>query len=327
MTFSLDGATIDGCVDVEVGDDNRGFCENLSLEQGQYTIKAEYSGTGTIDPSSTEGTLTIGEDLVHGQAFQQYLTFYPVKDGYRDTIAISAERGEPITATIRIYGPKGARIKTVTFAEGTTPVSYRWNGRYASGALRPEGTYGITVTLVDAFGTTAVAVGSVKLSHKKLIWHTKTIERAGDTADDSGGHIGSAFIYSGHTYIKIVPSTGSGQASWDFAIPSATVYSSLTFKAYARHDRTTGDGTVLGLENFTVPGCPTVVASLPDISCFGGRHPLGNAAGTTDWFSSAKVTSASYRYGRLARGIVFGTKKVTYVYKVRLVVRYATLGY
>jgi hypothetical protein len=26
------------------------------------------------------------------------------------------------------------------------------------------------------------------------------------------------------SYVKIVPLTGSGQASWDFVIPSATVY-------------------------------------------------------------------------------------------------------
>src|SRR5690242_8310584 len=179
MTFSLDGVAIDGCVAVDVGDDNRGFCQNLSLEEGQYTIKAEYSGTATIDPSNAETTLTIGPDLVHAAAFYQYATFYPVSDGYRDSVILSGERYEPSTATVRIYSPEGTLIKTVAFAQAATPFGFAWNGRFNSGALRAAGKYKVTWTLVDAFGTTAIATAYVYLSHKKLIWHTQTLERTG----------------------------------------------------------------------------------------------------------------------------------------------------
>jgi hypothetical protein len=331
LSFFLDDAVdpLPGCEAIDPGEwGNYAFCAigATDLAPGTYTITVEYSGTALIDASSGQTSLTVGPDVVHALAFQQYLTFYPIKDGYRDKVIIGGERSEPITATLRIYSPAGALIKTVGFAEATTPFAYAWDGRYTAGGLRPEGKYKLTVTFVDEFGTTLLAIGFVNLSHKKLIWHTKTIERTGKSADDSGGHIGTAFTFAGSSYIKIIPSTGSGQASWDFTIPSAVAYESLTFKAYAKHQRTTGDTTFLGLENFAVPGCPTLVASLPPPSCFGGKHAVGNSSGTPAWFSSGSVLSG-YRYGWLVRGIVYGTKKVTYVYRVQLVVKYATLGY
>jgi len=328
LTFYLDGSVTpeDGCSALDPGAwGNYAYCAvGTLLDAGFHTVKVEYTGTALIDPSSREVEFTVAPDVVHATAFQQYLTFYPVKDGYRDKVIISGERQEPSTATVRIYAPSGSLIKQVGFADASTPFAYAWDGRNAAGAVRAEGKYKITVTFIDAFDNSLTAVGFVTLSRKKLIWHTKTIERTGKSADDGGGHFGGAYVFADKSYIKIIPNGGDGQAAWDFTIPSAVAYDSLVFKAYAKHQRSTGDTTSVGLFDFT-SGCSLGLPA-PDTTCFGGLHPLGNASGTTAWFRSASVLSG-FRYGRLVTGVVYGTKKVTYVYKVQLVVKYATLGY
>jgi hypothetical protein len=330
LTFYLDDAVdpLPGCDAIDPGEwGNYAYCAigATDIPAGTYTITVQYSGTALVDGSSGQASLTVAPDVVHAVAFQQYLTFYPVRDGYRDKVIISGERQEPSTATVRIYAPSGALIKTVAFAEASTPFAFAWDGRYSAGGVRPEGKYKVTARFVDEFDNSLTAVGFITLSRKKLIWHTKTIERTGASADDAGGHLGAAYTFAGESYIKFIPNGGDGQAAWDFTIPSAVVYDSLVFRAYARHQRSTGDATALGLVNFTVPGCPVGLPA-PDMSCIGGLHALGNASGTTAWFSTGKLGNA-FHAGRFVRGMVWGTKKVTYVYRVQLVVRYATLGY
>jgi hypothetical protein len=330
LTFSIDDVVIPGCTALDPGAwGNYAFCAigASDLAPGTYTVHVDYSGTGSIDPSSGETELTIVADAVHAvEVGLSLTTFYPIPDGYRDKVRVQGFRQEALSGTIRIYNPSGTLIKTVAVASGTGAYFYDWDGRTSSGNVRDAGTYKVVQTLGDGFSTKAFT-SFVYLSHKRLIWHTKVIERTGDSANDAGGHVGSTSEPAGSPAIKLMPGTGDAQAGWLFTVPGATVYKSMTFKAYAKHTRTTGDTTRLGLQDFTkLYPCVPDIAALWPVGCFGGFHAVGNTSGTTAWFATAGLGN-NYRWGHTVRGIVFATKKVTYVYRVQLVVKYATLGF
>ena len=77
------------------------------------------------------------DTMVHVSGFAtNYGTFYPVVDGYRDSVDISANRGETASASISIYNPSGTRVRILTVPSGTGAYSVAWNGKNTAGTLQ-----------------------------------------------------------------------------------------------------------------------------------------------------------------------------------------------
>src|SRR5262249_5475256 len=146
--------------------------------------------------SNAQTQLTIVPDTVHASPSVQYTTFYPVKDSYRDTVAIRGTRDEPVSVSIKIYSPTGSLLKTASYASATTPYSYAWTGKNSGGTIYAEGKYKIVQTLKDAFGTTKVLTSYVTLSKKKLYTYTATISKLGSSVSAKGGFNGGSVTLS-----------------------------------------------------------------------------------------------------------------------------------
>ena len=110
------------------------------------------------------------------------------------------------------------------------------------------------------------------------------------------------------------------RSGWEFVLPSATVYRSVTFQVDAKSPLSVPP-TYLGMQNFTT--CARVAGTWYD-TCFDRWKAIGNATGARAWFSTA-TTAAADRSGRYVRGIVDVSSGTTTVYGARLLVVYQTL--
>ncbi len=97
--------------------------------------------------------------------------FYPVRDGYKDTMTASVNLNEGASLSLKVYNSAGTRIRTVTggsFAAGKASIV--WDGKTASGSIAPAGTYKYEFVATDAASNTRTTSRySVTVSAKKLV--------------------------------------------------------------------------------------------------------------------------------------------------------------
>jgi subtilisin family serine protease len=96
-----------------------------------------------------------------------YSAFYPVRDGYRDVVSLSATTNEVLTAySVVITNRSGRVVATLRgHAHAVGRFALLWNGRTASGARTPGGTYRFYAVAYDAAANRTVsAKKSVTLS-------------------------------------------------------------------------------------------------------------------------------------------------------------------
>jgi hypothetical protein len=79
------------------------------------------------------------------------------------SVSITQRLGEPAYATLKIYRPSGALVRSVIFGLKTGHVSYTWNGRLNNGKLAPVGRYKIVAKAVDLAGNVKHKVLYVKV--------------------------------------------------------------------------------------------------------------------------------------------------------------------
>ena len=297
-----------------------------SLAIGTHRFVAKYLGDQAHAASTSQVfTLTVVADQVAATGVGlEYTTFYPVTDGYRDSVAIRGLRQEAISVSIRVYNAAGSTVRSTTFARAAGSYSYRWNGRNSAGTVLTAGQYKVVQTLTDAFGTKKTFTNYVTLSRKKLVTYTKYVEKAGNLVNAKGSGSGGAVSTSSTSgLVKLsAGSSGWALAGWEFTIPSATVYKSVTFQVYAKGRLWAGPGNRIGMQHFL--RCPRTTGTWYD-TCFDGWRSVGNSAGTVAWYSSSTITSSSYRSGRYARGIIDVSAGTVYVYKARVKVIYQVL--
>jgi hypothetical protein len=239
-------------------------------------------------------------------------------------VAIRGTRQEPILVAIKVYNSAGSAVRSASFARASGAYAYRWNGKNTAGTLLSSGQYKVVQTLTDAFGTKKTITHFVTLSRKKLVSYTKYVEKAGNLVSAKGaGSGGTVSTSSTSGLVKMsAGSSGWALAGWEFTIPSATIYKSVTFQVYAKARVWAGPGTRIGMQNFVK--CPRTTGTWYD-TCFDGWRSIGNAEGTSAWYSSAAITSSAYRSGRYARGIIDVAQGTVYVYKARVKVVYQVL--
>jgi hypothetical protein len=151
---------------------------------GVHAIDAAYGGNGTYAPaSSAPVVVTVSPDVgVSASGVgRAYSTFYPYKDGYRDTNAIRGTPGEPLSVSVRIYNSSGRLVRSWSLATRTTAWSIAWTGKTSSGTRLPAGKYRIVQKLRDAVGHTKSYTSYTNISNKRLYWYTDSITKYADT--------------------------------------------------------------------------------------------------------------------------------------------------
>ncbi|MFN8630044.1 MAG: FlgD immunoglobulin-like domain containing protein [Chloroflexota bacterium] len=213
---------------------------NARFSATDHPLLASYSGNVDIAPSTASAVLHVTADTTVDWLGMAALpaTFYPVIDGYRDTLPVTAVLGEPAHVTVRIKNSVGhvVRMKDLGVRKAGT-VSWSWNGRNAAGVLLPAGTYTVTTRVVDMSGNAASASGSVALSRKWLHWSTETLTRHGNgyayawhPADGSISTARSAYKHG----VRLTAGEAFVGVRYSFDLHAATRYGSLTFRVLGK---------------------------------------------------------------------------------------------
>jgi hypothetical protein len=299
---------------------------------GDPQFYVEYSGNWNVS-AKTSAPVAVHVVANTAQASGvgvQYATFYPVKDGYRDTVAIRGTTWEAITVTIKIYKPSGALLRTVTVPANHIDYSWAWNGRTSSGSILPEGKYKVVQSLKDATNITKTVTSFVTLSKKKLAYHTVTLTQTGSSLDARGhGGTGTVTVYSGSHSVRL-RATSDGfsyaAAGWQYTLPSAAVYKTIVAKFYGR--RSGGSGTnALGAQRFDWSGCAYHATGDWNINCFQHTLNIPSTSGTTLHTYKSGALNSHVRSGRKVRLDVLTLGGTIYVYKMSVVVTYGVLTY
>jgi hypothetical protein len=290
---------------------------------GSHLLTASYSGSDDYESSQAMLTQAINADTsVNAAALRvDYATFYPVKDGYRDTNGIRGTLNEPASVRIRIYSPASSLIRTVDLGlRAKGPYAFIWNGRNSAGSVLPAGTYKIVQGLTDTVNNVTSATFFVTLSHKKLIWTTVTRTLYGSQysayGDPGSGYVSSSrsAYYRG---VRISSGTSWAAVRYSFTLHSAVVYSSsFTFRALGKSPN--GTKALAGLWN-RYYGSSRYVTSY-DVRVIGPSYAWWAMTGD----------SKSHRSGTSAFGMVYvGYSGGTHTFdiaKVQLTYRWAVLG-
>ena len=152
---------------------------------GSKRVQVAYAGDASFAAS---GTALASPMVVANTARATGLgvtetTFYPIVDGWRDTVTSHGTRLEPLSVSISVKNANGSIVRTFTARTASGPYTWAWNGRTSSGSVLPAGVYTITQTLADPYGShpSAVKVAKVTLSLRKLTWSTVTVTAVNDS--------------------------------------------------------------------------------------------------------------------------------------------------
>jgi flagellar hook assembly protein FlgD len=105
----------------------------------------------TVDTHAPSApTLTPGADTTQW--------FSPNGDGVRDTVALTATTSGAGSLVARVIDSHGTTVQNLFVTGAGTSATLTWNGRAASGAYAPDGTYTIRVAARDAAGNTSPTV-------------------------------------------------------------------------------------------------------------------------------------------------------------------------
>jgi subtilisin family serine protease/flagellar hook assembly protein FlgD len=165
-------------------------------------------------------------------------TFYPAKDGYKDSWTPRIQVGEPAQVTLTVRNARGTVVRRLTARRGeATVVPLSWDGRNASGTRVPAGTYSWKVTAKDDAGNSRTSdARSVTVKSGVLTTKTVTLTKAGDAAYAGGGSATCArTVTAGSTYgrglwLKNNCARSNPQnalAFYRFKVPAAVTYTSF----------------------------------------------------------------------------------------------------
>jgi hypothetical protein len=310
--YTPNAIAITGTVRVQVDGVDAGAAlaapfDGMDLPTAGWTL-GTHAITATFEPNdadysssvSTVWDITIVPNIVDVSGVGvQYATFYPYKDGYRDTDAIRGTRNEPAKVAIRIYSSTGKLVRYASIAQGTGAWSFAWNGRSTSGAALAAGKYTVRQTVTDAQNLSKVFTSSITISQKRLYTYTVTLRKNATTQVTKKAADGSWF-------------------GWGFTLPSATVYKKLVFAAYGK----TGSPPpgAFGPHNFSV--CPSTSTWSPQAPNY-CMTPWVAFPASPGW-KSVTGSVTNNRHGTYVRIYAVGGNNTSVAY-VRVTVTYAVL--
>jgi hypothetical protein len=285
---------------------------------GTHTITASYSGDDTYGSNGDASmTIEVTDDtsVAASGVGVSYSTFYPYKDSYRDTVAIRGTLLEPASVAIRVYSSANRVVRSFSVSTRTGAYSVAWNGRTSGGTLLAAGRYRVVQTIRDAVGHTRAFTAYTTLSNKRLYWYTKSITKYGASYsyyDESS----FGWVLASNKYYRGVNIYGNiyDEYAWvgyNFTLPSATAYGTLTFKVLGTP--WSGRGVpYLSFWNFangeedgnrwvgrSYAWYGTSVSSSGHMTASHGVRAYVTVVGTNEgWYDLAKV-QLTYRYGVL----------------------------
>ncbi len=307
---------------------------------GVKSAVATFAGDANYDSAQATILFTVVANTVNATGVGlSSSSVYPIRDGWRDTVAIRGMRNEPISVSIRIYNASGRLVRTASLARAGGGYSWAWNGRTASGSLLAAGRYRVDQRLSDAYGASRLVRSYVTVSLRTMHWRSATIY-----ASPGPRHWQYSWGYPGSTISAASSSTSSAltmASSWlpslsrydwvgvgyQFTLPRASTYRSLLFQVMGRWSGSTAPK--IGLNDWTVRGAF-------DGRSFGGgafnfirpRSSMGTSA--TTWYSQKQTNMTRFASGRTVRAFIdtggYLTGPVRYtISRVRLVVSYGVL--
>ena len=251
----FDGVTLLGtqAVDTDTGSATM-TVSRLAL--GPHAIVAAYLGDDTSAGSqSAPSAITVMPDTaIHASDLDvSRRTFYPVPDGYADTVEIGGTVAQPVTVWATVYAEAtGKLVRSLGLGQKVGAYRGTWNGADAAGRLQPAGRYRIVQVLRDAWGNTLAHTSYVVLSHKRLQWATASQTRAASSADERYTYASALVLRSrfrGGLQLDagIGDYADSSEAYLDYAfrLPAAAVYKALTCSVLGVTDPGRGAAVVL----------------------------------------------------------------------------------
>ena len=313
------------CLPIDAaGDATRVF---LGVTKGMHSVHAAFAGGTTFGASESTVSVTVTDGSVTAKGISlPWRTFYPVKDGYRDTLAIRNVVVERVQVVVRIRNAAGRLVRTKDLGwRNPGTVSWAWAGRNDLGNLVAAGTYTISERITDASGNTIVQRAEVRLSHKTLHWYTQTITRHGDAYgyswDSGDGWISQARssyadgvrLRAGEDYVGV---------RYGFRLQEAVVYGTLKFRVLGRSPVGLKSQAALWIGALADPVAPAWSPKSYEGGLIGPSYR---------WWTVAE--SGAHRNGTLTFGMVRvwnelipGAPLNTFdIAKVQLVYRYAVL--
>lgn len=253
----LDGITL---LAVEPVDPDTGVATLVSsrLRVGPHRIVATFLGDDEHAASqSAPLTITVTPPTkIHASGLGlSRSSFFPVKDGYLDTVVIRGRVGQPAMVNVEIYSrATGKEVRSLRFGEKVGSYNVTWDGRDAAGALLPAGGYRVVQRLRDAWGNALAHSSLVQVSLKRLHWTTASQVRSGNSADERQAYA-SALILRSRFAGGIQLDAGAGEIwppdpseawlDYSFRLPDAAAYKRITCGVLGATDPGRGPATLL----------------------------------------------------------------------------------
>lgn len=184
-----------------------------ALRVGVHTIKAHYQpgpNSWTFDALSAPITVTVAADkAVHVTFAPSLTTFYPYKEGFRDTVSLGGVLDERAAVTVKVYSSTGSLKRSWSLGwKATGKYAVAWNGRTATGAALSSGKYRVVASFKDLRGNVRSITGYTSISWRRAVWKSVTVLKYADagayaTAD------GGALYYSNDYAHGIILDSGS----------------------------------------------------------------------------------------------------------------------
>ena len=150
----------------------------------------------------------------------------------------------------------------------------------------------------------------VNLSKKKLVTVTKSITKNGSALAAFGGKVAKS-----GTSVRLKGGSSAALAGWQFKIPSAVVYKSLSFRVNAS-------------ARLSAPRrssrCRTSTCAAAGTRLLRSVQGHRNSSGSAKWYSTSGSPSA-HRNGLTVRGLVGVVSGIVYVHKAEIKVTYQVL--
>jgi Bacterial Ig-like domain (group 3) len=256
------------------------------------------TGTGTDHAagSSSAAVVRVTENVADAVGLKaSYPTFYPYRDGYRDTTVLRGQRDETAKVEVWVRSAKGRLVMHDTLPFGIGPWGVTWDGRDDTGRILAAGRYTVKQTVTDAVGASRTFTSSVTLSHKRLHTYTVTLKKS-------------------HSEATVNRATSEGWVGWKFTLPPATVYRKVVFAVHGASG--TPKGT-FGPHDYDA--CPST-ATWDWSACM---SPYGTFPATTSW-KSVVGSVGQNRHGTTVRLYAVGGYRTAVQY-ARVTVTYAIL--
>ena len=208
---------------------------------GTHHLVAHYSGDDAWAPSEAaiDQVITKDQAVAASGLGVTPSTFYPVKDGYRDTLTVRGTFKEPGTVAVKVVSvATGRTVRSISLGSVSGAYHWAWDGRTAAGAMVPAGKYKVVQTLRDTAPNTLVSTSYATVSLKRLYWSSASVTLTGRQYFVSGKDSGGTVSTSGSAYaggVKLASGNGGwAGVSYRFPCKTASVYGNVTFKVQGR---------------------------------------------------------------------------------------------